>query len=460
MKNMKNNDQYRLKYHLMPLQGSIADPNGMCQIQDTFHIFYLNDSKAFSTQERTPCVWEHYSTKDFIHFVQEPTALFPDSRYDKDGVYSGSGLYKDDKLYLFYTGNVRYQGDYDYITDGREQNVLVVKSGDYQHFYDKQLLMTNDDFPDNMTKHVRDPYVFYQNHYYMFLGARDIHDQGMILVYQSDNMQEWTFLQTITTKEKFGYMWECPDFFELEQKNILVCCPQGVKQEQFRYMNPHQCGYFILNGDFRSSYELENFEQFDYGFDFYAARTFLSQDHRRILIGWMGIPDRPYTNPTIQNNWNDALILPRELTFKNNQIYQYPIVETKQLRKNHQHFILKENEIYNYSSHVCQIHLEVDWHQFQIHLRKDVKLKYNGQILTLSLKESGFGRNIRHVEIDHVKTLDIFSDVSSLEIFINKGEKVMTTRVYDEPNDTQIQVSCQMMLDIYEMDAYQMIRQL
>lgn len=451
---MKNNE-YRLKYHLMPLEGTIADPNGMCQIEDTFHIFYLNDPQAFKTKGRVPCIWRHYSTQDFISFVQEPIALLPDSRYDRDGVYSGSSFYEKGKLYLFYTGNVRHQGNYDYIMVGREQNVLMVQSADYIHFDDKQLLMTNADFPQDMTKHVRDPYVFYQDQYYMFLGARDIHDQGMILAYESKDKKEWKFIQRIKTEEKLGYMWECPDYFELSQQQILVCCPQGIKQHE--YENNHQCGYFILNGDFRNNYQLERFQSFDEGFDFYAARTFLSQDKRRILVGWMGIPDCPYKNPTIQYNWNDALILPRELTFKDNQIYQYPIRETKNLRTKHLYKELVEKEIYYYQSHACQIHLEITSQEFQIDLRKDLQLRYDGKILTLSLQESGYGRDKRCVKINEISEIDIFSDVSSLEIFINHGQKVMTTRVYDSYHDTKIKVSCPMTMDYYELKPYNII---
>lgn len=92
-------------------------------------------------------IWGHYSTKDFIHFKVEPIAIKPDQPWDKDGIYSGSSLYENHQLSVFYTGNVRYQGDYDYIHDGRQQNVMMTTSKDGIHFSSKQLLLTNDDFP-------------------------------------------------------------------------------------------------------------------------------------------------------------------------------------------------------------------------------------------------------------------------------------------------------------------------
>ena len=69
--NQVNQETYRLHYHLMPPVGSLADPNGMCQIGDTYHIYYIYNPLACITDERTACVWGHYSTQDFVHFKRE-----------------------------------------------------------------------------------------------------------------------------------------------------------------------------------------------------------------------------------------------------------------------------------------------------------------------------------------------------------------------------------------------------
>ncbi len=59
-------------------------------------------------------------------------------------------------------------------------------------------------------------------------------------------------------------------------------------------------------------------------------------------------------------------------------------------------------------------------------------LSYENGILTLDMGDSSYGRNIRKIKIDQIEKLQIFSDKSSLEIFVNSGEKVMTTRVYSD----------------------------
>lgn len=451
-----NHDAWRLDYHLMPPVGWLNDPNGLCQFHGIYHIFYQYSPGNAAGEKKG---WGHYSTKDFMTFIREENPLFPDSEIDKDGAYSGSAIIENDTIHFFYTGNIKFDGDYDYINEGRGHYVNYFSSQDGLIFTQKKCILTNDDYPDDISCHVRDPKIYKENDkYYMALGARTKESVGCVLIYESSNLKEWNYKSRLITSQKFGYMWECPDLFEISGQKVLITCPQGVEQKGYKYENVYQNGYFLVNGNIEEHLTLGKFHELDKGFDFYAPQTFVDEKQRRILIGWMGVPDIPYTNPTTQYHWQHALTLPRELTLKNNRIYQYPIAEINQLRKNHEHKVLLQNEVYHYSLHACQINLVPNCQKFQINLRKDVQLLYDGQVLTLSLKESGFGRDTRHVEINHIAALDIFSDTSSLEIFINKGEKVMTTRVYDQKEDTQIQVSCQMILDYYEMESYQIIK--
>lgn len=75
-------------------------------------------------------------------------------------------------MYLFYTGNVKLPGDFDYVTQGREANTVLVESRDGRTFGDKKLLLTNRDYPADYTLHIRDPKVFaLEDRYYMVLGA-------------------------------------------------------------------------------------------------------------------------------------------------------------------------------------------------------------------------------------------------------------------------------------------------
>ena len=46
------------------------------------------------------------------------------------------------------------------------------------------------------------------------------------------------------------------------------------------------------------------------------------------------------------------------------------------------------------------------------------------------MEKSGYGRNDRKVRIESINSLRIFSDSSSIEIFVNDGEYVLTSRAY------------------------------
>ncbi|MCD7808724.1 MAG: glycoside hydrolase family 32 protein [Erysipelotrichaceae bacterium] len=447
-KDIVNRDSWRLKYHLMPPVGWLNDPNGLCQFHGTYHIFYQYSPLSPYGAHKG---WGHYSTKDFITFKQEDIPIVPDSDIDKDGAYSGSAFIDYDRIHFFYTGNIKFEGHYDYINEGRGHYVNYFYSDDGFHFSNKECLLKNEDYPDNMSCHVRDPKIIKKdNQYYLVLGARTKDSVGCIMLYKSNDLKHWIYDKTLTTPYPFGYMWECPDLFELDNHTVLITCPQGVNQDGYKYENIYQNGYFFYDNGF------SNFHELDHGFDFYAPQTFEDEKGRRILIGWMGLPDTDYINPTVEYYWQHALTLPRILSIKNNHIYQFPIIETNKLINTEEHIFLKKNKTYHYSTHVCHIHFLTP-SLFHIKLRKDVILTYDGIILTLSLGESGYGRKDRHIEIDHINEIDIYSDTSSLEIFINHGEEVFTTRVYDNLEDTNITFDQDMTIDYHTMNSYHIV---
>ena len=83
-------------------------------------------------------------------------------------------------------------------------------------------------------------------------------------------------------------MWECPDYFRLGNKDVILMCPQGVEAEGDKYRNIYQSGYMIGDLNFNNLFfDHESFQELDNGFDFYAPQTFVDADGQRILIdGW------------------------------------------------------------------------------------------------------------------------------------------------------------------------------
>ena len=116
----------------------------------------------------------------------------------------GRHLWTENKSIYFTTGNVKLQDkDYDYILEGREQNTIHLVSEDGVHAGEKQLVMTNSDYPADMSKHVRDPKIFAKNgRYYMVQGARDCESKGCVLLFESEDLMTWKYFDRIAPEEK------------------------------------------------------------------------------------------------------------------------------------------------------------------------------------------------------------------------------------------------------------------
>lgn len=426
-------DPYRLRFHLQPPTGWLNDPNGLCQIGGTYHIYF--QYTPFNPEGGTG-LWGHMTTDDFIYYKEHEPAIYPDSAWDQNGAYSGSAYEEDGTRYFFYTGNVKYTDkNYDYTTRGREQNVILTTTLDGYCFSEKKLIMTNQDFPKDMSRHVRDPQVVRKNgRYYMILGARDLSDKGSVLLFDSDDLSEWKYKLRFTTEEAFGYMWECPNFAEIEEHLFVIVCPQGIKPQGLEYANAHQCGYFPLDYQFgEDSYQLKEFRQLDRGFDFYAPQVFKDCRNRTIMIGWMGMPDSGYGNElTVKNGWQHALTIPRELYLTpDGLLAQRPVEELKRLRK-HGERIDFQNEFYQAVPVCFELNLYLrKGSDFSLRIRETAILSYKSGVLMLDMEKCGSGRKKRGVNIERIKNIKIISDSSSLEIFVNEGVEVFTTRIYD-----------------------------
>lgn len=441
IKELMKTDKYLLNFHLIPPSGWLNDPNGLCEFKGINHIYY--QYTPFSAEWGMK-LWGHYTTEDWITYKEEEPFLFPDIAEDKDGVYSGSAFTKDNNIYFFYTGNVKYlDKDYDYIKAGREQNTILITSEDGYTHTSKKILLKNKDYPD-MSCHVRDPQIIEKNScYYMSLGARDIEDKGCIIIYKSLDLINWEYFLKIETEEKFGYMWECPNLIEISGRLFLICCPQGVPQNGIDFANVYQCGYFPLDINFETKeYHIGKFVELDRGFDIYAPQVFTDEENRKILLGWMGIPDAEYTNePTIKYSWQHALTLPRELKAIGDKIYQSPLKELTKLR-------IKENRDILCNSKNVEINFKFkECKDLKIQLRDSIEITYENNILTLNLEKCGYGRKERKVYLKNLDNLQIFLDNSSIEIFVNDGAEVFTARCYCEKLNSNLVFSGNYIID-------------
>ncbi|WP_225743194.1 sucrose-6-phosphate hydrolase [Marinilactibacillus sp. Marseille-P9653] len=450
-------DPWRLHFHQQPPTGWLNDPNGVYQKDGLYHLYY-----QYSPLDPTGGVkyWGHKTSTDLVHFKEEEIFLYPDQSFDRDGVYSGSAFEKDGVTHFFYTGNVKHPGTHDYITSGREHNTVHMISQDGFHIDSREVVIDSSEYPDGFTQHIRDPKILEKDGlFYMVLGGRTNEDKGAILLYASKDLSNWEYKGNLLEKRPdLGYMWECPDFFELNGQDILLMSPQGVEQSGHEFENVYQSGSIIgkTDWDILKFEPTADFVELDRGFDFYAPQTFLDEQGRRILWGWMGLPDiePDYSNPTIEKGWQHAMTLPRELTIEDGKLKQRPLPEYQVLRKQVQKMSIERTEALEMIKETSDtyemiVKVEQPTRALKIKLSQDTTLEYNGKVFTLSLGASGFGRSKRTIELSELNSIQLFLDTSSLEIFLNDGEYVLTTRLYptsqlnsiEFSGDTSVQIS-------------------
>lgn len=440
---------YRLGYHLMPPTGWLNDPNGLCQLNGTYHIFFQYSPLHVQGGMKA---WGHYTTEDFIHYQYCGAPFVPDKVFDADGVFSGSAYVDENGMHIFYTGNVELPGDHDYITSGRRADTILIESKDGIHFSEKCVVIDTDQYPQKFSCHIRDPKVWRENgNYYMVLGGRTRQDEGRILVYISEDLKNWNLFKELATNSTFAYMWECPDLYQLDNRYVLSFSPQGLEREEYRYQNIYHAGYFITEEnpiEENVIYDGKNFREWDMGFDFYAPQSFIDQNERRILIGWAGVPYAEYTNDEVKENWQHCLTVPRELSVHVDEttgvtsVYQYPIEEVNQLRK--EDTLVIHNGLINTKEEYLDVLCDALPQSFAITIAEGVKFAYDGTEIVLSLTEElGLGRCTRKCKVDHIRNLRILIDSSIIEYYINNGEYVFTTRYYKKEKGTICQFDCE-----------------
>ena len=430
------NAVFREKLHLMPPVGWLNDPNGLCQFHGVYHAFF--QYSPFNAEGGVK-MWGHYTSENMIDWEYQGVMLYPDQPFDCSGVYSGCAFIEDGEMHLYYTGNVKLEDrdDYDYINTGREANTVLVTSRDGMHFSRKRELMRNTDYPDDLTLHVRDPKVWKQDGmYYMIQGARTKEDVGQALIFQSEDKVNWSFRSRVETAEPFGYMWECPDYFEVNGTQILSASVQGLTGGEWDDRNVYQSGYFRLEGDILGEYMLSDYCLWDYGFDYYAPQSFETEDGRRIQIGWMGMPDcEEYTNRTLEEGWQHCFTIPREVYIKDGRICQRPVreLDEKKRRISAASGHLEDEGHPVYEAYVSGI---TDG-KFRAVLGGELILEYRDGRFEMRFTDQDMhsvsaGRGVRYVHIQQIENVRILTDVSSVEVFVNDGEYVFTTRYYPE----------------------------
>ncbi|CAG4987888.1 unnamed protein product [Parnassius apollo] len=416
------------------------DPNGFSEYKNEFHLFYQFNPN--SSLEPGIAHWAHAKSKDLFHWEHLPIAMYPDKWYDKSGVFSGSAIVENDKMFIFYTGNVNFPGqdpDHKQIQAGAASfdGVRVKK------FKNNPIINGTKFQPD-----FRDPKVWkHGDTYYMVCGNsfKDIESNatlGRAILFTSKNMINWSFASVLDESDgSLGYMWECPDFFELDGRFVLLLSPQGMKPFGDKFRNLYQTGYIVGDFDYITNVftPRTDFIELDHGHDFYATQTLLDKSKRRIVIAWLDMWEQSY--PEGRDGWTGQMTIPRVLSLsKDNRLIQKPVKEITLARGRPL-----------YSGRACSgtvVTLEDKAGEINIRAPKDKDLRlliesegeYHQVIISYDYKKGlvtlnrGNKDGIRRTKWRPQKKLylKIYIDASSVELFFGDGEITFSSRFFPE----------------------------
>lgn len=446
----------RPEFHLSARAGWMNDPNGFSYHNGMYHMFY----QYYPYEPKWNSMhWGHAVSRDLLHWDYLPAALAPDKVYDRDGCFSGSALtLPDGRQLLMYTGVFKEQQTSDASYDIQTQCIAVGDGVDYEK-YEKNPVLDQKDIPAGSSIHdFRDPKVWQKEDgtYCCIVGSRPADGSGQILLYTSRDGFQWSYKSVLAANHnRFGKMWECPDFFKLDGKWVLLTSPQDMLPKDLEYHNGN--GTLCLIGEYdeeKGVFIEEHDQAIDYGIDFYAPQTVLTPDGRRVMIGWMQNWDACNLRSP-EDKWFGQMSLPRELFIKNGRLYQKPIREVDEMRQNkvvHTDVEFSgEIRLEGVKGRKIDMEMTVSpgdaeslYGKFAIRFAQNetyhtaVSFRPHESVLKVDRKFSGSRRAIVHQRRCLVNgnngelKMRMILDRFSVEIFINDGEKVMTTTMYTD----------------------------
>lgn len=437
----------RPQWHISPPRGLLNDPNGFIHHQDHYHLFYQWYPYGCEHKDK---YWAHLTSKDLVNWEWKPLALTPSAWFDSHGAFSGHAVSHEEQLMLFYTGNVR-------IGEQRDRHTTQCLAVSHDGITFDKMGPVIEHLPEGVTPHCRDPKVVKRgDEWFMLVGVQTTELKGRLAIYKSKNLYDWDFMGLFGDElGDFGYMWECPDIFELDGKQFVVIGPQGIQSNSQYHTVPHHNGYVEAEFDSNGSVKLGEFSNLDHGFDFYAPQTALTQDGRRVLNAWMGLPDE-VDHPTVNQGWLHQLTGFRELTVKEGKLYQKPVKELESLRGVYHNARLSNSSL-DINNNSYELDIELTWgntlslfkdDQYNVTLTLDERTNMLVLDRTHTLIREGDTVREVAVEGDTVK-LKILVDRSSIEVFINDGQMVMSSRIFVPKHATAIHLSGEAEIELW-----------
>lgn len=319
-------DPMRPQFHLLPASNWMNDPNGPIYFNGRYHMFCQYNPHAAVWGDMS---WYHSVSSDMIHWTHLPIAFTPTANGpDAYGCFSGSAIAVGKRVYVVYTGTVESTPDKATIRDGEnriQESQCLAWSDDPNliHWIKDPKPIVPLPPPGMKITGFRDPSAWKQGDwYYMTVGSGVAKIGGCVLLYRSKDMKHWEYMHQIATGTWNGKqtsnpcddseMWECPELFALDGAHVLIYSTEGK--------------VFWQSGKLDSETMLfhpAKTGQLDLG-AFYAPKTQLDANGRRILWGW--IPERRPEAEHKAAGWAGMMSLPRVLHLDQDGILRMQIL--------------------------------------------------------------------------------------------------------------------------------------
>ena len=413
------------KIHFKAPNCWINDPNGFIWYKGWYHLFY----QCFPYSAHWGRMhWGHAVSTDLVNWDEKGIALFPSKTDDRSGCFSGSAIEYKDKMYIYYTGVNYTEEDPENINccinDTFTAAQLMITSEDgmkFDNITDKKTVIPPiEDKKIGDKNHTRDPKVWRgKDAWYMVLGST-VDKNGRLLFYKSSDLKTWQYLN-YCEKDGFGWMWECPDFFEIDGKGVTIFSPMGFFDDGNGYDSVAVCMLSSFDENTGKMELSEDYQLFDYGIDLYAPQSTTDKDGNRVVIAWARMPEAIITE---KGEWCGMMCIPRIVDVKNNHVYIRPHTNVKNS------FVTKLSAPKK-SGYMLKTTLK---NGESINVGGYVIKRENDKITTDRSKVFNIKGNYRLIAetpvINDGYELEIYVDEHLVEVFINNGEYVISNVVY------------------------------
>ncbi|HLQ39628.1 MAG TPA: GH32 C-terminal domain-containing protein, partial [Tetragenococcus sp.] len=325
----------------------------------------------------------------------------------------------------------------------QNQNIAISADGIHFEKFAENPVLTEKDIPAGSSiTDFRDPKIFERaGQYYCVIGSKTLDDQGQVLLYQSDNLLEWTFVSVVFPHNKYlGKMVECPDLLLFAEKAVFILSAMDYVDEKGVYYSHIS---WLIEGEMDWDYfkfHQTSIKEMDKGLDYYAPQTVKLDKDSYWTIAWMQNWQADRLTNDLGHQWLGQMTLPRMLEVKESHLKQKAPQEIlnkiqwlEEYENGHTVFFGKSNVLFLKLAAAKSFVLQFENDE------EAMLLNYSATDKTLS-----FSRQKTHLQIKNTKNellntsrqvsvntefmnLLIFLDRSSFEIFVNQEETITST---------------------------------